>query len=94
MNRKVYASAARLSDDERKRDRGAFFGSIHNVLSHILVADRIWLGRLAGRVPEPGFVGVDGIKTLDHVIASDFDELCRERERTDVAIDTWASTLS
>ena len=29
MNGKVYAACARLSDEERKRDRGAFFKSIH-----------------------------------------------------------------
>jgi len=94
MNGKVYASAASLTDEERKRDRGAFFGSIHNVMNHILVADRIWLGRLAGRVPEPGFIGVDGIKQLDQEIAADFDELCRERDRTDGAIDAWTETVT
>ena len=88
MNGKVYAAAARLSDDERKRDRGAFFGSIHNVLNHILVADRIWLGRLTARVPEPGFIGVD------QEISSDFDQLCRERDRTDGEIDDWTATLT
>jgi uncharacterized damage-inducible protein DinB len=94
MNGKVYAAAARLTDEERKRDRGAFFGSIHNVMNHILVADRIWLGRLAGRVPEPGFIGVDGIKKLDQEIASGFDELRRERDITDAAIDVCANTLT
>lgn len=94
MNAKVYATAAHLSDEERKRDRGAFFGSIHNVMNHILVADRIWLGRLAGRTPEPGCIGVDGIKTLDQEIAADFDELRGERDRTDAAIDAWSATLT
>jgi len=93
MNGKVYAAAARMSDEERKRDRGAFFGSIHNLLNHILVGDRIWLGRLVGRVPEPGFIGVDGIETLDQELASDFDELRRERDETDAAISAWAATL-
>lgn len=93
MNSKVYAAAARLSDEERKRDRGAFFGSIHNTLNHILVADRIWLGRLTGRVPEPGFIGIDGIKSLDQEIAADFEELRRERDKTDSALDEWTSTL-
>src|SRR5262245_6793058 len=64
MNAKVFDAAARLSDEERKRDRGAFFGSIHNVMNHILVGDRIWLGRLTGRVPDPDCIGVDGIKSL------------------------------
>src|SRR5687768_10102513 len=94
MNDKVYACAARLGDEERRRDRGAFFGSIHNVLNHILVADRIWLGRLAGRVPGPDDIGVDGIKALDQQLASDFEELRRERDRTDAALDGWAATLT
>lgn len=93
MNRSVYAAAARLSDEERKRDRRAFFGSIHNVMNHILVGDRIWLGRLTGRVPEPGYMG-DGIQSLDQELASDFDELRRERDQTDDAVDTWARSLT
>lgn len=94
MNGKVYAAAARLTDEERKRDRGAFFGSIHRVMNHILVADRIWLGRLAGRLPEPGFIGVDGIKKLDQEIAADFDQLRHERDITDAAIDAYVDTLT
>lgn len=94
MNVKIYDAAARLGDEERKRDRKAFFGSIHNVLNHILVGDRVWLGRLGGRVPEPGHLGPDGIKSLDQELASDFDELRRERARTDTAIDAWAATIS
>ena len=94
MNGKVYAAAARLSDDGRKQDRGAFFGSIHRTMNHILVADRIWLGRLAGRVPEPGLPGGDGIKSLDQELASDFDELRRERDTTDAAIDALVETFT
>ena len=94
MNGKVYDAAARLSDEDRKRDRGAFFRSIHGVLNHILLADRVWLGRLAGRVAEPGFIGVDGIKTLDQELASDFDELRRQRDVTDAALDAFAEKLT
>jgi uncharacterized damage-inducible protein DinB len=93
MNAKVYAAAARLSDEERKRDRGAFFGSIHRTMNHILVADRIWLGRLAGRVPAAGFM-VDGIESLDQELASDFDALRRERDTTDAAIDALVETFT
>jgi len=94
MNAKIYTSAALLSDEERKRDRGAFFGSIHNVLNHLLVADRIWIGRLTGRVPEPGFMGPDGIKSLDQELASDFEELRLQRDKSDAAIDAWALTVT
>jgi uncharacterized damage-inducible protein DinB len=93
MNAKVYDAAARLSDEERKRDRGAFFGSIHHTMIHILVADRIWLARLAGRLPEPG-VGIEGIKNLDRQLAFDFHALRRERDRTDADLDAWSETLT
>ncbi|MDP3276730.1 MAG: DinB family protein [Deltaproteobacteria bacterium] len=93
MNDKLYASALLLTDEERKRDRGAFFGSIHNVLNHILLADRIWLGRIAGYVPEPGFVA-EGIKSHSQLLAESFDELTQERRKTDDAIDRWVESLS
>lgn len=60
MNAKIYDAAARLSHEERTRDRGAFFGSIHATLNHVLVADRIWLGRIDGLTPEPGLMGPGG----------------------------------
>ena len=37
MNERLYALCAGLSDAERKRDRGAFFRSIHGTLNHILL---------------------------------------------------------
>jgi uncharacterized damage-inducible protein DinB len=47
MNNKVYAAAASLPADDVVADRGAFFGSIHATLTHIAVADTIWLQRFA-----------------------------------------------
>ena len=46
------ASPTRSRDDERRRERGAFFGSIHKTLSHLLWADRIWMSRFTD-VPKP-----------------------------------------
>ena len=37
-----------LSDDERRQERGAFFGSIHKTLSHIW-GDRSWMSHLMYR---------------------------------------------
>lgn len=48
MNEKLYAACAGLSDAERKAERGAFFGSIHRTLNHLLVGDLIWLSRFTG----------------------------------------------
>ena len=41
QNQNLYGVADTLSDDERRRERGAFFGSIHKTLSHLLWADQI-----------------------------------------------------
>ena len=86
MNEKIYATCAALSDEERKRDRGAFFKSIHGTLNHILLGDRSWLGRFTG---EPF-----AIRSLDQELYGDFDELRREREKTDAAIDAFCSALT
>lgn len=45
MNERLYAVCAEMTDAERKRDGQAFFGSIHGTLNHLLLADKIWLGR-------------------------------------------------
>src|SRR5436190_16468304 len=45
MNRRLYGAAARLSDAERRMPHGAFWGSIHGTLTHILWGDRQWMSR-------------------------------------------------
>lgn len=91
MNEKLYDVAALLSDDERNRDLGAFFRSVHGTLDHILFGDRIWLARFgvhdAGALPEPG-------PAYELDLYPDFAELRRERARTDLALDRWVKTLT
>lgn len=75
VNQKLYAVCALIPDAERKRDQGAFFGSIHRTLNHLLLTDRMWLGR---------FTGVDfPINTLGDELFDDFDLLSSERIITD-----------
>lgn len=94
MNEKLYAVAQKLTDAERKQNRGAFFGSIHRTLNHLLVADRVWLGRFTGVVLQEGEFGPGGIKSLDQELYADFDELRLERTKTDDAIDAFVATLT
>ena len=86
MNQRLYALCEAMADGERKRDRGAFFQSIHGTLNHLLWADRMWLGRFVG-VPctHPAF-GAD--------MFANFDELEHEREATDQALLEWAGSVS
>ena len=38
----------RLSDANYRRNLGAFFGSVHGTLNHLLVTDHLWLARIQG----------------------------------------------
>ena len=45
-NIRIYIALRELTDEQRKRDRRAFFKSIHNTMNHILLADLIYRQRL------------------------------------------------
>ena len=94
MNDKLYRVAATLSDEERKRDAGAFFESIHGTFNHLLLADRVWLARFAGVTVSDGFMGPGGIRSLDQELFADFEELRREQARTDDELSAWVSGLT
>jgi uncharacterized damage-inducible protein DinB len=79
MNEKLYTLCAQLSDGERKRDRKAFFRSIHGTLNHLLLTDRGWLGRFNGKP--------------DQELYDNFEELCHERARTDREIEDFVAAL-
>lgn len=86
MNERLFARLAALDDAERKRDRGAFFGSMHETLNHLLWGDRIWLGRF---LDTPCAVADYGRGMYDS-----FDVLAREREATDRDMLQWAANVT
>lgn len=88
QNQSLYAAADQLSDAERKLDQGAFFGSIHATLSHLLWGDRVWLNRFAG-TPQPAARSPkDSVQSL-----MPWDDLKRERKDFDETILAWSQKL-
>ncbi|MET1046797.1 MAG: DinB family protein [Hyphomicrobium sp.] len=88
QNANIYGACENLSDAQRKENRGAFFGSIHATLNHILWADQIWLWRL-GIGPGPAKRSIaDGLTLFD-----DWKELSNERRRFDDVIGDWSAGL-
>ena len=88
QNRSLFDAADALPDDERRRDRGAFFGSIHGTLSHLLWGDRMWLSR---------FTDVERPRTSQAespTFVEDWDELKALRAETDDALDAWAGGMT
>lgn len=86
MNGKIYDACAKLSDQQRKRDLGAFFKSIHGTLNHLLLTDGLWLKRFRGEALN--FI------SLDEELYADFGALSAARRATDEEIEAFATNLS
>jgi uncharacterized damage-inducible protein DinB len=87
MNRRLYGAAARLSDGERRMARGAFWGSIHGTLTHILWGDRQRMSRFDAWPKR-----TTPIKQSASMI-EDFAVLSAEREKADADISRWAAKV-
>ena len=48
QNHSLYGAADTLDDAARRMDRGAFFGSIHDTMAHLLWGDTLWMSRFDG----------------------------------------------
>lgn len=86
MNGKLYELAASLTDEERKRPMKAFFGSIHGTFNHILLADKVWLGRFGAAEPRV-------VTSLAEELYSNFEELRAERAKIDETITEYVASL-
>ncbi|MGE0698073.1 MAG: DinB family protein [Hyphomicrobiaceae bacterium] len=87
QNRSLYGAADGLSDEERRKERGAFFGSIHGTLSHLLWGDEQWMSRFSD-VPKPTGEAKDSPR-----YCPDWSELKRRRLVLDQKILAWADAM-
>jgi uncharacterized damage-inducible protein DinB len=74
-NERLYRMASRLSDEQYRRDVGAYFKSMHLTLNHLLAADRIWMRRLTGAGEAP--------TALNAIVCDDLASLTVARRRED-----------
>ena len=79
------AAVEHLTDEQFRADRGVFFKSLHGTLNHLLVTDRIWMGRFTGQ-PEAGL-------RLDAILFDDFDALQTARQAEDTRIISYVDGL-
>jgi len=88
QNDNLYDAAAGLGDAARRAPRGAFFGSIHATLNHILWADLMWLSRFGhGEAPAGGIAGSVSL-------VPDWEALCAARREADAMIVDWADAVT
>jgi uncharacterized damage-inducible protein DinB len=84
-NGRIYDAAARLSTEQYRADRGAFFKSVHGTLNHLLVTDRLWMKRFTGEGEAPD--------RLDAILFETLEELRAARETEDRRINQWVEGL-
>lgn len=87
QNTAIFAAAARLSDEARTQERGAFFGSIHGTLSHLYWGDRMWLSRF-DLIPAPAVSQRESARYIEQ-----FEELARLRGELDEIIVAFCDSL-
>ncbi|MCX7371762.1 MAG: DinB family protein [Alphaproteobacteria bacterium] len=88
MNRRIYAAADTLDDSARRADHGAFFGSLHRTLSHLLWGDAIWMSRFDGW--EKPQIGNPASADWE----PDWAQLKARRTDQDARIIDWAARVS
>ncbi|MEM9277617.1 MAG: DinB family protein [Pseudomonadota bacterium] len=89
QNGSLYGAADTLTDDDRRKDRGAVFHSIHETMSHLLWGDQIWMSRFAD-MPAPMAPSVQASLSM----IADWDVLKSEREEMDQAILEWSNSVA
>ena len=90
QNQSLFARAAKLTDAQRRENRGAFFGSVQGTLCHLMFADGAWMWR---------FTGDETLKPLVKSTAetatfiSDWADLAAQRIAFDARMIDWAGHL-
>lgn len=88
QNKGLYAEADAMDEAARRADRGAFFGSIHGTLSHLLWGDSLWMSRF-DNWDAPTIKMKD---TPDFV--PDWQDLKTRRVQADARILDWTARLT
>ena len=85
-NEKIITSCKKLTETEYKKDREAFFSSIHGTLNHLLVVDRAYISRIEG---------IDhGLKSLDQILFESLLQLEEARINEDKRLIDLVNSLS
>ena len=99
MNQRLYAACEALTDAERKQERGAFFSSVHHTLTHLVMADKMWLQRFAAQgsvfaeLPAALLAMPEGADYSSD-LHPDWQDLRQTRDALDAAVELWLADMS
>lgn len=98
INQRLYAACETLTDTQRKADQGAFFKSIHHTLTHLVLADKMWLARFADQgvafsALAPALLAVPVGSDYTSDLHPDWADLKQTRDALDAAIEQWLAEM-
>lgn len=97
INEAQHVVFADMSAEHMSRDRGLFFGSILNMLNHIMVGDIVWIARietgLNRRLMHEEFDLIMPAR-LNQVLYSDYAPLSIQRQRIDEHLQQLVGSLN
>jgi uncharacterized damage-inducible protein DinB len=92
-NAEMLAVLAQLTDKARRRDTGSWFGSIHRLVNHMIIADMYWLNRFGPVFPESAVLKDPLLSparlSWQHDLCEDFEGLQHQRRFVDDRIIAW-----
>ncbi len=92
-NSELYATLSALTGRARKRETGSWFGSIHGILNHLIVADINWLRRYRALSPGSPVLTDPGLDppnlSWSHDLHEDFAGLRASRTFVDERLRAW-----
>lgn len=99
INQRLYQACETLGDEERKRERGAFFGSIHHTLTHLVLADKMWLHRFSlqempfAALPAAALALPEGADYSSE-LHPNWQDLRQTRDALDERIEQWVNEMT
>jgi uncharacterized damage-inducible protein DinB len=84
-NDRLYRMARAVPDEAYRKNVGAYFGSLHGTLNHLLTADRIWMRRLTGIGEHPN--------QLNATVCDELESLRAAREMEDERLVSFVESL-
>ena len=98
MNQRLFTACDVLTDVQRKADQGAFFKSIHHTLTHLVLADKMWLARFAAQdavfeALPPSLLAMPEGSDYTSDLHPDWHDLKQTRDAMDAAIEQWLASM-
>ncbi len=92
-NQEMFAVLAQLTGRARRRETGAWFGSIHGILNHLIICDINWLRRFRALAPDSTVLNDPCLDppnlSWTHDLHANFKDLREDRIKVDRQIRAW-----